>query len=581
MTDRSVSEIADWIYPRPQRLEVVGGTVPASVLVSVQAEAAPPASGHAQGYRLEVDEQGVSLQAHDEAGLFYGRQTLAQLRDRVGGELPCLIVEDWPDLAVRGYMLDVSRDRVPTMPTIMSLIDQLARLRINQLQVYTEHTLAYAGHESVWRDASALTFEEYAQIEAYCRARHIDLVPCQNVFGHMERWLTKPAYRHLAETLDGWDTPWGYRRTEPNSLDPSDPRSFELSADLIGQLARHARSDLLNIGCDETNDLGQGKSRARVERDGRAAVYLDYLQRLCAEVQKHDKTPMFWGDIVLHHPELIPQVPADAVLLNWGYEAGHDWMAQGQKFADAGVRFYVCPGTSSWCSITGRGQNAVENCREAAEAGIAHGAEGMLITDWGDHGHWQPRLLSWPGLIHGAGVAWCLARNQDAERLPPLISRIGLNQPTEELGRIVWELSNVYTQSAARLPNATWWFHVYRWPEQRWDQPPRRQVSAEDLHAIARSLAALQIDIDAYQPTDGASSRYREELAWCVSVALWAVRQSPEAADLPLAMPGVLDGTPAELRSLAETHRQLWQATSRPGGLDDSVDKLTRILRET
>ena len=46
--------------------------------------------------------------------------------------------------AVRSYMLDISRDKVPTMGTLKQLVDILARFDYNQFQLYTEHTFAYS-----------------------------------------------------------------------------------------------------------------------------------------------------------------------------------------------------------------------------------------------------------------------------------------------------------------------------------------------------------------------------------------------------------------------------------------------------
>ena len=99
-------------------------------------------------------------------------------------------------------MLDVSRDRVPKQAELLSLVDRLSRLRINQLQLYTEHSFAYAGHEVVWRDASPMTPLEIRELDAHCADRGIELVPNQNSFGHMHRWLQHDAYRELAEKPD-------------------------------------------------------------------------------------------------------------------------------------------------------------------------------------------------------------------------------------------------------------------------------------------------------------------------------------------------------------------------------------------
>ena len=54
-------------------------------------------------------------------------------------------------------MLDVSRDRVPTLRTLRLIVDLLARYRYTQSQLYTEHTFAYAGHESVWEEPDPVT----------------------------------------------------------------------------------------------------------------------------------------------------------------------------------------------------------------------------------------------------------------------------------------------------------------------------------------------------------------------------------------------------------------------------------------
>ncbi len=63
-------------------------------------------------------------------------------------------------------MLDCSRDRVPRMGFLRDvLIPRLGRLRVNHLELYTEHTIAYAGHEAAWKNASPFTFEELTAIE--------------------------------------------------------------------------------------------------------------------------------------------------------------------------------------------------------------------------------------------------------------------------------------------------------------------------------------------------------------------------------------------------------------------------------
>jgi hypothetical protein len=82
-------------------------------------------------------------------------------------------------------MLDVSRNKVPTLTQLFELVDLLASFKYNQLQLYTEHTFAYRGHEIVWADSSPLTPSEIQALDVYCTQRCITLVPNQNRFSFL------------------------------------------------------------------------------------------------------------------------------------------------------------------------------------------------------------------------------------------------------------------------------------------------------------------------------------------------------------------------------------------------------------
>jgi hypothetical protein len=147
---RDISKIAAMmLLPRPRMLRWQNGSARAAEPLTVTIG---KATGHAQGYILSATPAGIRIDADDEAGAFYARQTLAQLiRQSSDGAIPAMTIEDWPDFPVRGVMLDISRDKVPTMATLLSLIDLFAELKINQLQLYTEHTFAYAQYQRCGR----------------------------------------------------------------------------------------------------------------------------------------------------------------------------------------------------------------------------------------------------------------------------------------------------------------------------------------------------------------------------------------------------------------------------------------------
>ena len=216
---------------------------------------------HDQGYRLSVTDGGITITSRTPAAAFYAEQTLKQLRRQYPDKLPYVEIEDWPDFSARGVMLDISRDKVPTMTTLFGLIDLLAEWKINQLQLYIEHTFAYSQHRTVWEHASPMTADEIRELDQYCRERFIDLVPNQNSFGHMERWLRHSEYAHLAEAIDGAETPWGFRWEGPFSLCPTDPKSLKLLEGLYAELLPNFTSRFFNVGCDETFDIGRDEAK--------------------------------------------------------------------------------------------------------------------------------------------------------------------------------------------------------------------------------------------------------------------------------------------------------------------------------
>ena len=363
-----------------------------------------PARG--EGYRIAISSEGVRIDYRETPGLHASVATLNQLFRQYGKRLPHLEIIDYPDFPNRGVMLDISRGRVPKIQTLLELAESIADFKINQLQLYTEHTFAYRKYRPVWRNWGAITAAEIRRLDARCQELGIQLVPNQNSFGHLRHWLQYPPLAHLAEVDAPYEGPNGAFLRYPSTLAPNHPGTLPFLRGLYDELLPNFSSRLFNIGCDETWDLGRGQSRNLCEKNGQGRVYLDFLKKICRETAARGRTAMFWGDIILKHPELTSELPENCVALNWGYEAHHPFDRETRLFAQSNIPFYVCPGTSTWMSLIGRHDNAIANLKQAARAGLKNGASGYLITDWGDGGHPQPLATSWFPYLAGAWLAW-------------------------------------------------------------------------------------------------------------------------------------------------------------------------------
>lgn len=549
----------------------------------------------AQGFELRLDAQGIVLRHRDEAGLRYAYALLDQWREQATTRPQALLVRDWPDFAVRGYMLDVSRDRVPTVDSLERLVEQLALLRINHLELYTEHTFAYAAHEEVWRDASPLTASEVRWLDALCAERGIELAANQNCFGHMERWLRHERYRPLAEAPDGFHSSAGWRPAA--TLAPT-PESLAFVRGLLDELLPLFSSRRVNVGCDETFDLGKGRSRDAVRERGLGPVYLDFLLGILECAHRHGREALFWGDILRHHPELVAELPKhDTVALAWHYEAPLEaaglpepvrerlagvglsttWLrgfgGHVEPFARSGLPFWVCPGTSTWNTLLGRWPNARANLRDAAEVGLRTGAGGLLITDWGDNGHLQPPSASLLPLARGAALAWCAASNAEAD-LPRLLDRFVFRDAAGALGAALERMGSLDALTGLRTFNASP-LHAALIGEARsraWGEP-----DAAGLATLHGELDDLDIALASARPACPRGELLSRELRQGLRLARHGAWRLAREVGLEAPSPSELR---RDLEAALEEQRACWLAASRPGGLADSLARLERTLAE-
>jgi hypothetical protein len=423
-----------------------------------------------------------------------------------------------------------------------------------------------------------MTPREIVELDRYCIARGVELVPNQNSFGHMERWLTHEPYRKLAEMNGPWKTPWGTVRSEPTTLNPLDPRPLRLMCDLYDQLLPHFSSPLFNVGCDETFELGQGRSAAACGRRGVGPVYLDYLLKLHRQVRRRGRRMMFWSDIIHAHPELISQLPRDAIPLVWGYEADHPFGRQCAALARHGLEFYVCPGTSSWCSFSGRTSNAMGNLINAARAGRRHGARGYLITDWGDYGHRQCLPASYCGFLYGAAVSWCAATNVDID-VGREVSRHVFGDGASPLGPLWFEAGRVHEASGVSLKNKTVLFEIMQRPIT--ELKPLTNLPVRRIIIMARRIERLVREAAAAGAESREARHARDELLLTLAVLGHAGRRARLASAAPPAhQPSIARQLAADLRRIIGRHRILWRRRNRPGGLALSVDYYRRLLTD-
>jgi len=337
--------------------------------------------------------------------------------------------------------------------TIKMMIDFIAALKYNEFQLYMEgDCFKYAAYPKETADFDCLTPEDIVELDAYCKARFIDLVPNQNSFGHMYTWLRKPDFHHLGL--------FEHEDEVPSTLNPLLPESFEFVCNLYKSLLPYFDSEYVNIGLDEAYGLGRYQIEEYCKQKGKDVVFMEWLNKLNDHIKEnYGKKIMFWADMIYNYPHSYHMVPKDAIALEWGYE-----LIQSQRmtahciaYRDAGVRYYVCPSVNTHGSLTSRMDVTTFNLRTCAELAVEYGAEGYLVTDWGDGGHYQQWCWSMQPIALGGQYGWNPGKQQDGESFKAEFIRAAEDFTDDyffggaKVSRLMYRMANYYLLEPERL----------------------------------------------------------------------------------------------------------------------------------
>ena len=269
---------------RPDRLTALAGQLvtpcdPASSWNGANAVVLrrdPAAEIPAEGYRIDISARRAQLTAGDEAGFFYGLQTLFQMADQ-RGNLPCASIEDYPRYRYRGLHLDVCRHFFP-VKFIKHYLDWMASCKLNsfhwhltddqgwrieirryprltQIGSYRAQTQIGGFHEDPityeqGRYGGYYTQDEIREVVAYAAERHITVIPEVEMPGHAMAALA--AYPELAcghgpkhfETSGRWGV-------LDDVFCPGKEQTFEFLEGVLDEVLELFPSKFIHIGGDE------------------------------------------------------------------------------------------------------------------------------------------------------------------------------------------------------------------------------------------------------------------------------------------------------------------------------------------
>ncbi len=329
-----------------------------------------PAGLPAEGYRLEVSPERITIAGCDYGGVWNGIQTLLQLLPAEvysGGlaagyplALPVITIEDYPAMEYRGVMLDVARTFVPK-EQVMRLIDNISRHKINRLHWHLADdegwrieikSLPKLTETGAWRGGDSPVFpvygswdakyggfytqDEIREVVAYAALRNVEVIPEIDLPGHSRAAaIAYPEilcdYTPSLTASAGYDTRnvWCVAREE----------NYAMLDSIIREVAGLFPSPTLHLGGDEVL-TGQWREcphcKALMKERGitDAARLQDvFMSRVIEIAARHGKRAGVWNEAAAGGG-----IPKSTTV--WGWEN----LTAARKAAAAGYPTVVCAG---------------------------------------------------------------------------------------------------------------------------------------------------------------------------------------------------------------------------------------------
>jgi hypothetical protein len=346
-----------------------------------------------EAYKLSVKANRIEINANSDAGLFYALQTLEQLvtSEEKNSYIPEVEIEDYPQFAYRGVMMDFSHGGLLTEAEIKSQIDFLAKWRNNQYYFYNEVSIEMKGYPLINYNA-CYSQEQVRRIVAYGREKHVDVIPFVNFYGHLHELLRLEKYTSLGIGKYGHD------------LDPANPGVQTLLKDWIKQYTEIFPTPFIHIGFDETWET----ERLTIERPEikPKELYLKQITFVTKTLQEYGKTVMVWTDITKDHPYIMNEFPKDIVPVIWEYSPSPSAFPRWLKpVKETKLPFFIQSAVDNWGNVYSGAYMSYGNIDICLKICRDEKAIGYITSIWTDAV--QPQLRNtWLFMAYGAIGAW-------------------------------------------------------------------------------------------------------------------------------------------------------------------------------
>jgi Glycosyl hydrolase family 20, domain 2/Glycosyl hydrolase family 20, catalytic domain len=318
----------------------------------------------AEGYVLEVTADRILIAGADDAGAFYGLQSLRQVLGPAGTRIPGARVRDWPASPFRGIKMYLpGREHIPFFKRFVR--DFMAQYKFNRLILEMNGAMRLDRHPEInagWlelnrdlfatrrerpsgphgeqqdsvhhdtADGGILEKSEVADLAAWARQNHVEVIPEIPSLTHSYYLLAR--HHELAEIPNA---EW------PDTYCPSLAASYRLVFDVLDEYIDVLKPAMVHIGHDEWR-IPWGVCQRCRDKDPRQ-LFADDVNKIYAHVKSRGVRVAMWGDHLIEplrgvrlkdrqtrdgyayqapgalSPEqVLTLIPKDIVIFNWFWD---------------------------------------------------------------------------------------------------------------------------------------------------------------------------------------------------------------------------------------------------------------------
>lgn len=342
------------------------------------------------------EESGFSINYNNGKGVIeYGREcdlyrAYALLDGALKQGCDSFKLSEKPNFDKLGVMIDVSRGHCLKPETVKDIMRITAKMGYNRIMLYTEDTFLLEEYPYFGYMRGAYTEDELKDMVDYGENLGLECVPCIETLSHMEHILRWAGF--------------GKVKNSQRTLLVGAEETYALIEEMIKVCRRCFKTDVINVGMDEADDLADGPYRKKNGLREKMDVFSEHLVKVTEICRKYNFKPMIWCDMYFVHcssngayqnaetqfPEsLINKIPEDVTMVYWDYSNNDAKRIENMLNATKRLERPVIYAAGIWTmnGFTPNLQMTYASGMTGVKGCIDAGVKDMFVTMWGDNGN--------------------------------------------------------------------------------------------------------------------------------------------------------------------------------------------------